>query len=99
MGRQNEAKIDPKTEPKFKNEKVASRKRFVPIWGRLVGGLEEKEVCFSFRLKAFREMDVFEQDRCPRAIQERKRATKGAKRDAKRDPRGTKSETKKTTNL
>ena len=41
-------------------------------------------------------MDVFEQDRCPRAIRERKRAKKGAKREAKRDPRGTKNDTKMT---
>ena len=55
FGRQNGAKIDPKTKPKFKSEKDGSWRRFVSIWARLGGGLEEKNVCFSLRFKAFRE--------------------------------------------
>ena len=51
---------------------------------------------FLLRLKAFHDMDVFEQDRCPRAIRERKGQNNSAKREAKRNPRGTKNETKMT---
>ena len=47
----------------------------------------------------FVKIDVLEEDRCPRAIRERKRTKKGAKREAKRDPRGSKNETKMTSKV
>ncbi len=44
---------------------------------------EEKTLSKTQRAAGERKIDVFERERCPRAIRERKRAKKVAKREAK----------------
>ena len=84
MGRQNGAKIDPKTRSKFKSEKDASWERLGSILVRFGGRPGAMFIDFLlFFFYYFVKIDVFEAKRPPRAIRERKRAKKGAKREAK----------------
>ena len=100
LGSQNGAKINPKI---MQNRSQFSTAKKLPLvndlgrsWVVLEGAGGAFLLIFYWFSYYFVKIDVLEEDRCPRAIRERKRAKKGPKREAKRDPRGTKNETKMT---
>ena len=59
FGRQNGAKIDPKSRCKFKSEKITSWNRLGSIFARFPSRLEVKHVDFSMVFKGFREHHMF----------------------------------------
>ena len=68
FGRPNGAKIDQKKRCTFKSEKVTPWSRLGAILGPCPTRLGVKNIDFSFVLKVFVKIHVFDKDECPRAI-------------------------------
>ena len=87
FGSKNGAKIDPKTRSEFKSEKVASRERLGSILCRFGGRPGGIFIDFLLFFLLFQENEVFEEDRCPRPIRERKLTKNYSKMPPKMTPR------------